>query len=120
MRTFKNRACHETLLKRTGDRFLSALVMPALLVCLSAPLRSADMTGENSEDAAISTEVKTALLHQLSFNFLVRTNEGVVTLSGSATDTAERDLNSRIAAGINGVKRVINDMTLPAAVARND
>ena len=100
-------------------RLLAAFAVPAILLLSATLLRASDTVVEMADDAAISTGVKTALLHHLTFNFLVRTQNGVVTLSGSAADTAEKDGNSKIAAGITGVKRVINDMIVSAVVATN-
>jgi osmotically-inducible protein OsmY len=42
----------------------------------------------------------------------VKTDRGVVTLRGSARNAAERDLVTRLVAGIHGVRRVLNQMTL--------
>lgn len=82
-----------------------------------APLKAADNVIENLDDAAITDMVKRSLLFHLSHNFKVETKEAVVTLSGNADNIAELDLNTRLATGIVGVKRVVNHMVIPLIVA---
>ena len=42
----------------------------------------------------------------------VKTNDGVVTLSGMAKNAAEKDLVTKLVQDINGVKKVKNQMTI--------
>ncbi len=72
------------------------------------------------DDASISTQVKTILLLHLSMNFYITVKGGVVTLSGSATDLAEKNRNTELVAKITGVKSVLNNMVTPETVARNN
>ena len=95
-------------------------MLPTILFISVASLQATDMLVEKPDDAAISSRVKTALLQHLSLNFCVITNAGVVTLSGTAVDNAERESNQKLAAEINGVKGVVNKMVIPATVARNN
>jgi hyperosmotically inducible periplasmic protein len=77
-----------------------------------------EKTGEVEEwidDASITALVKTALLHHRStsgLNTTVVTEEGVVTLSGTAKNAAEKDLATELVSDVNGVKKVINNMTV--------
>jgi len=70
---------------------------------------------EKLDDASITAQVKAALLFHSSTHMLttrVKTDRGVVSLGGSARNAAERDLVTRLVAGVRGVKRVQNQMTL--------
>ena len=74
-----------------------------------------ETTGEKIDDASITAQVKTALLFHRSTSALktkVETKHGVVTLSGKAANQAEKDLASKIADDIKGVKSVKNRMTI--------
>jgi hyperosmotically inducible periplasmic protein len=75
-----------------------------------------EKTGEVKEwidDASITALVKTALLHHRStsgLNTTVVTEEGVVTLSGTAKNSAEKDLATELVSDVHGVKSVVNNM----------
>jgi osmotically-inducible protein OsmY len=65
------------------------------------------------DDASITAQLKMALLFNRGTSALatkVTTHAGVVTLSGKAQTQAEKELASRIAQGIDGVKQVQNRM----------
>lgn len=67
------------------------------------------------DDASITALVKTTLLYHRSTSALdttVETKDGVVTLSGKAKNTAEKDLASKYVKDVNGVKSVKNLMTV--------
>ena len=67
------------------------------------------------DDATITAEVKTALLSRRStsaINTSVKTYNGVVTLSGTAKNDAERELAEKLTRGVRGVKDVENRMTV--------
>jgi osmotically-inducible protein OsmY len=71
--------------------------------------------GAKVDDTSITTQVKTALLFHKSTHALatkVTTKDGIVTLHGEAKNGAERDLVSKLAEDINGVKSVHNRMTV--------
>ncbi len=66
-------------------------------------------TGEKIDDASITAQVKMALLFHRStsaINTKVATKHGVVTLSGKAENTAEKDLVTKIVDDVKGVKSV--------------
>jgi len=71
--------------------------------------------GEQIDDASITAQVKLALLFHRSTSALnthVQTTDGVVTLAGMAKNEAERDLATKLVTDINGVKKVMNQMTV--------
>ena len=49
----------------------------------------------------------------------VQTKDGVVTLSGIAKNDAEKSLVTKLVNDINGVTKVINNMTIAVPVAMN-
>lgn len=74
-----------------------------------------DSVIETIDDASITALVKTSLLYHRSTSGLgtnVETKDGVVTLNGIARTPAEKDLAGKYAAGVDGVKRVNNNMTI--------
>lgn len=71
--------------------------------------------GEKIDDASVTAQVKMALLSHRStsaFKTGVETNNGVVTLSGKTTSAAGKDMAGKVANDINGVTKVINNMTI--------
>lgn len=67
------------------------------------------------DDASVTAQVKASLLFHKGTHMLatrVKTDRGVVTVRGTAKNAAEKDLVTRLVAGINGVKRVDNRMTI--------
>jgi osmotically-inducible protein OsmY len=71
--------------------------------------------GEMIDDASITAVVKMVLLSHRStsaVNTNVETNDGIVTLSGKAKNTAEIDLVTKYVSDIDGVHSVINQMTV--------
>ena len=71
--------------------------------------------GVKIDDASINALVKMTLLYHQStsaLNTSVTTNMGVVTLSGKAKNEAEKDLATKLARDVKGVKVVNNQMTI--------
>ncbi len=67
------------------------------------------------DDASITAQIKMALLFNRATSALktkVRTDNGVVTLTGAAKSKAEKDLVTRIARNIQGIRMVRNRMTV--------
>jgi osmotically-inducible protein OsmY len=67
------------------------------------------------DDDSITSRIKTELFFHKStsvFRTGVETRAGVVTLSGKVHSAAEKDLIAQLASNIEGVKKVINNMTL--------
>lgn len=72
-------------------------------------------TGKYLDDAWITAKVKTALLKEAklkSFDVGVETEKGTVILTGGVASEAQRQQAERIAAGVEGVKSVRNDLRL--------
>lgn len=72
-------------------------------------------TGDKIDDSSITTQVKMSLLYHRSTSGLktkVETKDGVVTLTGKAKNAAEKDLATKRAMDVNGVKSVENLMTI--------
>jgi osmotically-inducible protein OsmY len=88
----------------------------------AAPAAPDATLGDKIDDASITAQVKASLLSHHSISALhtkVSTSDGVVTLSGTAKNDAERILVAKLAADIKGVNSVINNMTLVVPVAAN-
>jgi osmotically-inducible protein OsmY len=78
----------------------------------NAPESSASVT---MDDASITSEVKYALLTHRSTSAVktkVTTKDGVVMISGDANSDAEKDLVSKLASSIRGVRSVDNEMVV--------
>lgn len=98
---------------------LKPLLTATLLVCGTALLGGCETTGhertggEVIDDSAITTKVKAALLAEKdvnSFDIKVKTFEGTVQLSGFVDSQWQIDKAVQVAAGINGVRHVKNDL----------
>jgi osmotically-inducible protein OsmY len=79
------------------------------------PISTKTTVGEDIDDASTTAQVKISLLYHRStsaLNTKVETNKGVVTLYGKAKNAAEKDLATKLANDINGVKSVMNRMTI--------
>jgi osmotically-inducible protein OsmY len=80
-----------------------------------ASTKKDETLGEKIDDASITAQVKIALLYHRSTSAVstkVKTKNGVVTLSGNAGNAAEKDLLTKLASDVNGVKNVTNRMTV--------
>lgn len=76
---------------------------------------------EKIDDASITAQVKAVLLSHRSTSALktkVSTTDGVVTVSGTAKNAAEKSLVTKLVSDINGVNSVVNLMTLPVLIAK--
>ena len=71
--------------------------------------------GDKIDDTSITAQVKLSLLLHRSTRVLkthVETENGVVTLTGTAKNTAEKDLVGKLVEDVNGVTKVDNRMTV--------
>jgi len=87
------------------------------------PAKHDETIGEKIDDASITAQVKASLLSHRSTSALktkVETTDGVVTLRGIAKNAAEKSLVTKLVTDINGVRSVVNDMTIVAAVSENN
>jgi hyperosmotically inducible periplasmic protein len=76
--------------------------------------------GDKIDDASITAQVKGSLLSHRSTSVIstkVSTSDGIVTLGGTARNAAQKDLVTKLATDINGVKSVVNNMTIEATVS---
>lgn len=77
--------------------------------------KKARSAGDKIDDASITAKVKMTLLYHRStsaINTKVVTKGNVVTLTGKAKNAAEKDLATKYANDVNGVKSVKNQMTI--------
>jgi osmotically-inducible protein OsmY len=71
--------------------------------------------GENIDDASITSQVKFALLRNNSTSALktkVKTNDGIVRVTGDASSDAQKSLVTKLALDVRGTKSVTNDMVV--------
>lgn len=93
-----------------------ALVVIGLLagpVALTAC--SGETAGEYVDDSVISNTVRAKLLDDKDLNIFqidVRTLQGEVQLSGFVESQADKDRAGSVAAGVDGVKRVHNNLVV--------
>jgi len=74
-------------------------------------------------DAWLGTKVKTTLLFHRNVRATktdVNVTDGVVTLSGEAANQAQKELTTEYAKDVEGVKEVMNEMTIAKAPAKPD
>jgi osmotically-inducible protein OsmY len=74
-----------------------------------------DTLGEKIDDASITAQIKVSLLFHRSTSVVktqVKTDNGVVTLSGMAKNKAQKELVTKLVKDINGVTSVNNRMTI--------
>ena len=77
--------------------------------------KSEKTIGEKIDDASITAQVKMTLMMHKSTGVLrtsVATNDGVVTVSGTARNDSEKDLVTKLAEDVDGVSRVVNKMSV--------
>lgn len=87
----------------------------------SVPEQPSQTILEMIDDASITAQVRVALISHRSTSSLttkVATHAGTVTVSGKAANLAEKDLVTKLVTDINGVKSVINHMTIEPAVLK--
>lgn len=88
-----------------------------------APRADERTKDEKIDDASITAQVKSTLLVHRSTSALrtdVETKDGVVTLTGSAKNQAEKDLVTKLIGDIGGVKSINNNMTIGQKLSKND
>jgi hyperosmotically inducible protein len=91
------------------------------ITVVANPEKPRETVGEKIDDASITAQVKATLLSHRSTGVLrtkVETNDGVVTLGGQARNAAEKDLVTKLVTDINGVKSVVNNMTIEATPSK--
>lgn len=97
---------------------ITALIAAAALLALAGCASQGEQqssTGAYLDDAAITTKVKTAIFNEPSlkvFDVGVKTEDGVVYLSGNVKSRAEMAKAVEVARKVNGVKSVKNELTI--------
>ena len=100
------------------SRFIPALVVAIALasgISGCAVTRGHETVGEYTDDATITTRVKTRFAKDPTVSAMhihVDTDKGMVNLRGTAKSQAERDQAERIAASVPDVKGVQNNITI--------
>jgi Cu/Ag efflux protein CusF len=102
---------------RIASLALAALLALAIGGVVSAHART---VGEFIDDTRISAEVTTRLTAESPSNFLkidVRTESGIVTLSGTVDSSERRARAAQIAGAVNGVKGLVNSIQVAGAAS---
>jgi hyperosmotically inducible protein len=100
---------------RIASLALAALLALAIGGVVSAHART---VGEFIDDTRISAEVTTKLTAESPSNFLkidVRTESGIVTLSGTVDSSEKRARAAQVAGAVNGVKGLVNNIQVAGA-----
>jgi len=90
---------------------LAGLLAGPMAACSSTPTR--ESTGEYIDDAAISNKVRAQLIGDKDLNVFqidVTTFKGVVQLSGFVNSASVKARAGTVAASVQGVKEVRNDL----------
>jgi osmotically-inducible protein OsmY len=98
-------------------------VVNQITITAATPATPVVTMSETIDDASITAQVKASLLAHRStsaLNTKVTTNDGVVTVSGTAKNIAEKTLVTKLVANINGVKNVVNNMTVEDVVSKSN
>ena len=96
-------------------RLAVALAAATPIAACTASSPTTDSTGQYVDDASITTQVKTALLGDSglkSFDISVTTSKDVVQLSGVVNSDHVRARATEVAAGVAGVRGVVNNLTV--------
>jgi osmotically-inducible protein OsmY len=97
--------------------FIGCLVLLMLITTFAAcdSTRKQESTGQYIDDSVITTKVKSLLAADdfiKSFQISVETTQGVVQLSGTVNSQKAVDKAGEIAASVQGVKAVKNNLTV--------
>jgi hyperosmotically inducible protein len=106
---------HEPSHKHELSHKLGITLLALGAVALLGACASTQPASEQLSDSAITAKVqsKLALDPEVNpFEIDVDTNEGVVRLSGAVEEASDRSEAAKLAADTEGVKRVINDITI--------
>lgn len=105
-------------------KFFKAAIAVTVLIVNTVPLlatevpkenttKSKSTVGEKIDDSVITTQVKMALMKDSStatFGTEVTTTNGMVVLNGTVQNNTEREMITKVAASVPGVKSVQNEM----------
>jgi hyperosmotically inducible periplasmic protein len=104
------------------SRVLTSLSVVLVLLSLSTGCRSTtgQSIGENVDDKVITGTVKSRLVAERTKSLTsvdVDTNQGVVYLKGTVATPEQRAEAERIARTVNGVRQVVNNLTIEQRVS---
>ena len=100
--------------------FLTFLAFLAFLSLLTAPARAQQSSTDTADDSVIAATIKVALLDNRNTSgtrINVDCYHGVVQLSGFARSEAEKTYATKVAAGVSGVKQVVNNVAVAPATS---
>ncbi len=98
-------------------KFLNKLILLSALLCMGASYAtdtSTDTAGQYVDDATITTRVKAAFAEDKDVKgreISVRTDQGVVDLTGKVQTKTESDRATALATQVKAVKAVHNNIT---------
>lgn len=101
------------MISRLPHWFMAGLMAAVLAACAGTPTR--ESTGEYIDDTMITAKVKSKFVESEDVSAAavnVETFKGVVQLSGFAHSESERRKAEELAAAVDGVKHVKNDIHL--------
>jgi hyperosmotically inducible periplasmic protein len=96
-------------------RLAIAVAAAGPIAACTASTPTTDSTGQYVDDSAITTKVKTALLGDSglkAFDISVTTSKDVVRLSGVVNSDHVRAQATDVAAGVAGVRGVVNNLAV--------
>ena len=85
--------------------------------------KPAETVGESINDASITAQVKKSLSsHRLTsvLDTKVTTINGIVSIGGKASNGTQKDLVTKLVTDVNGVRSVVNHMTIEETMSKND
>lgn len=94
-----------------------AFSMTCAMTCAHAADSSTDSSGEYIDDAGITLKVKAAFAEDKwvkGRNISVRTDQGVVDLTGTVADSTESERATELATKVKSVKAVHNNLHISA------
>jgi hyperosmotically inducible protein len=94
-------------------RTLAHVVLASLALTFALPASAAKTAGERIDDGTIAASIKAGLLDNnatSSMHINVESYKGTVQLSGFVDSEAEKDTAGKVAARVNGVKKVVNSL----------
>lgn len=90
-------------------------VVASLVTALAMPAYAAKTSGEHVDDGTITASVKAGMVDNKdtsSMSINVESYKGTVQLSGFVDSQAEKDAAGKVASGVDGVKKVINSLSI--------
>jgi len=94
-------------------------ILAVALAAIAAPAAFPQKLGDAAADAATTARIETIFLlneHLNPFNINTTTEDGTVTLTGSVADDIQKDLAADLAKSVDGVKEVVNNITVVGTV----